>query len=164
MEKKTAKEILDILEESGLSVDNFAYGDYPDDFKYSEGLEESIKKYDKARENYISHPGYRDKNLRDAEFERLNNVYMNTSSPYTLKMDEFTNSLGLGKIVEVEHYGGEDQGSTWFSVKHFVDHDVYIRTDGYYSSYNGTEFYEGFGKEVFPAEKVVKYFSTEKPN
>lgn len=66
--------------------------------------------------------------------------------------------LGLGKIEEVDQYGGEGQGETWYKVNHFVDHNVYIRTDGFYSSYNGTDFDEGFGSEVRPISKTITVF------
>ena len=36
----------------------------------------------------------------------------------------------VGPSKEVDSYGGEDCGSEWFTVRHFVDHDVYIRVDG----------------------------------
>ena len=63
--------------------------------------------------------------------------------------------LGLGKVEEVDRYGGRGQGDTWYSVKHFVDHDVYIKTEGYYSSYSGTDFEYGYGTEVRPVEKTI---------
>jgi len=68
--------------------------------------------------------------------------------------------LGLGEIKEVEQVGGEDEGSTWYSVKHFVDHDVYVRVDGYYSSYNGTDFYDGWNccSEVKPIQKTITVY------
>ena len=68
--------------------------------------------------------------------------------------------LGLGPVEEVDSYGGEDCGSTWYSVQHFKDHDVYIRVDGYYSSYNGTDFYDGWDccKEVKPKEKTITVY------
>lgn len=66
--------------------------------------------------------------------------------------------LGLGEIKEVDSYGGEGQGETWYTIKHFVDHDVYIRTDGFYSSYNGTDFYDGWGEEVKPVQKTVTVY------
>lgn len=66
--------------------------------------------------------------------------------------------LNLGKVEEVDQYGGEDQGSSWYSVKHFVDHDVYIRTDGYYQSYNGTDFHDGHGSVVAPKQKTITVF------
>lgn len=65
--------------------------------------------------------------------------------------------LGLGDIQEVSQYGGEGQGNTWYSVKHFVDHDIYVRVDGYHSSYDGVDFYDGWEccSEVRPVEKVI---------
>jgi hypothetical protein len=35
---------------------------------------------------------------------------------------------------------------------------VYIKTDGFYSSYNGTDFDYGFGSEVKPVQKTVTVF------
>lgn len=64
----------------------------------------------------------------------------------------------LGEIIEVKQHGGEDQGSNWYCVKHFPKHNVYIKTSGYYSSYNGTEFDDGYGHEVKPVEKVVTVY------
>jgi hypothetical protein len=75
--------------------------------------------------------------------------------------DDFNEEeLGLGKVEEVEQVGGEDQGSTWYSVKHFVEHDVYIRVEGYYSSYEGTDFYDGWDscRNVRPAEKTITVY------
>lgn len=68
--------------------------------------------------------------------------------------------LNLGHIELVDEYGGEDQGSTWYVVYHFVDHDVYIKVDGYYSSYEGTDFYNGWGccSEVKPKEKTITVY------
>lgn len=67
--------------------------------------------------------------------------------------------LGLGEVVEVDSYGGSGKGSTWYSVKHFRDHDVYIRTDGYYTSYSGIDFEEGYGREVWPKEKTITVYN-----
>ena len=64
----------------------------------------------------------------------------------------------LGEWEEVAQYGGTDQGSTWYSVKHFKDHGVYIRTDGFYQSHHGTDFDEGYGKEVFPQQKTITVY------
>ena len=72
-------------------------------------------------------------------------------------------ALGLGKVKVVDSYGGEDQGSEWYTVKHFVDHDVYIRLDGYYSSYEGTDFSGRDYEEVFPTEvKRIEYLPLRK--
>lgn len=68
--------------------------------------------------------------------------------------------LGLGEIKEVEQYGGEGQGDTWYSVKYFVDHDVYIRVEGWYSSYEGSNF-DGWSscKEVKPVKKTITVYN-----
>jgi hypothetical protein len=66
--------------------------------------------------------------------------------------------LGFGEFKEVEQYGGEGQGDTWYSIKYFPNFDLYIRTDGSYSSYNGTDFYDGYGEEVKPVEKTITVY------
>lgn len=69
--------------------------------------------------------------------------------------------LELGEINEVKQKGGEDQGSEWYSVKHFVDHNIYIRIDGYYSSYDGTDFdnnLENCCKQVTPQKKKITVY------
>ena len=68
--------------------------------------------------------------------------------------------LNLGEIKEVHQTGGEDEGSHWESVKHFIDHDVYISVVGYYSSYDGTDFYDGWNccSEVRPVERIVTFY------
>jgi len=66
--------------------------------------------------------------------------------------------LGLGTVLEVDQYGGEGEGERWWSTKHFVDHDVYIKIRGYYSSYNGTDFDYGYGEEVRPVQKTITVF------
>ena len=79
-----------------------------------------------------------------------------------LELEDFANeyydrvSLGLGEIKEVNQTGGEDEGSHWESVKYFVDHDIYISVVGCYSSYNGTDFYDGWDScsEVRPFEII----------
>ncbi len=68
--------------------------------------------------------------------------------------------LELGAIDVVEEYGGEDMGSTWYRVFYFRDHDVYIRVDGYYSSYDGVDFYDGWDScsNVRPKEKTITVY------
>lgn len=70
--------------------------------------------------------------------------------------------LGLGtcKHIGEADSGGEDEGSDWQRVFHFVDHDVYIKVTGYYQSYNGTEFYNGWGclSEVRPTQRTITVY------
>lgn len=51
------------------------------------------------------------------------------------------------------------EGSNWFSVKHFIDHDVYIKVSGFYTSYNGCDF-DGWEdcSEVFPQQKTITVY------
>lgn len=62
---------------------------------------------------------------------------------------------GIGEWEEVQQFGGEGEGDTWFSVKYFKDHDIYIKTTGSYQSDWGTDFYNGFGELVTPRKKEV---------
>ena len=78
--------------------------------------------------------------------------------PWQEEKTECLKQLGLGEIEEVEQYGGEGQGDSWYTIKHFKEHDVYIKTEGFYSSYNGTDFYYGFGEEVKPTQKTVTVY------
>ena len=82
------------------------------------------------------------------------NVYENA---HEIDNPELFNEYSkLGKCKMVEQYGGEGQGDTYYSVYHFVDHDVYIRFDGWYASHHGSEYEEMF--QVRPYEElVVKY-------
>lgn len=66
--------------------------------------------------------------------------------------------LGLGEIEEVTQKGGEGEGSEWYSVKYFKDHDVYIKVEGYYSSYHGTDFENGYGDECRPKLKTITIY------
>ncbi len=66
--------------------------------------------------------------------------------------------LGLGEFEEVDHTGGEDEGSRWSSTKYFKEHNVYIKTTGFYQSYVGTEFYNGYGREVSPKQVMVTIY------
>lgn len=74
---------------------------------------------------------------------------------------QIEDEAGLGEIVEIEQQGGEDEGSNWYSVKHFVDHNIYIKVQGYYQSHHGTDFYGGLKdccSEVKPAQKTITVF------
>lgn len=69
----------------------------------------------------------------------------------------------LGKIDECYAEGGnEGEGDYVERVHHYLDHGVYIRFTGFYSSDNGTEW-EREAEEVEPREVVVtQYFTKSK--
>ncbi len=80
------------------------------------------------------------------------------SFPFSEK--EFLEKNGIPNWKEIEQYGGEGQGDTWYSVKHFPEHNVYIKVEGYYQSYNGTEFHKGWDScsEVKPVTKTITVY------
>jgi len=97
----------------------------------------------------------------------LNENYSTSSIAYG-ELGEFQNQLTeqeqqeiidqLGEVKQVYSRGGEGKGDEWSRVQHFVDHDVYIRVDAYYASYEGTDF---DGASVYvckPIEKTVVFY------
>jgi len=62
----------------------------------------------------------------------------------------------LGPFEDIDSHGGEGEGSDWWVVKYFKDHDIYIKVSGYYTSYSGTDF-EGWDdcSQVFPKKKTI---------
>ena len=57
-----------------------------------------------------------------------------------------------------DRYGGEDQGSDYWSVYSFTDdmQVVFIKFDGWYASYEGSTYEEFY--EVQPVEKTITVF------
>jgi hypothetical protein len=84
-----------------------------------------------------------------------------TDKPYKWDKDrvvEFKHQLTEAKInFKLEdRYGGEDQGSDYWSVYSFTDgmQVVFIKFDGYYASYDGSTY------EEFYEVTAVEYTST----
>ena len=73
---------------------------------------------------------------------------------------EFKKQLTEAKIdfELVDNYGGEDQGSDYWSVYSFTDgmQVVFIKFDGWYASYEGSTYKEFY--EVQPVEKTITVF------
>ena len=46
----------------------------------------------------------------------------------------------FGEVENVESFGGEGQGDHVYMVFYFKDHDVYLRADGYYNSWEGKDW------------------------
>lgn len=158
----TAQEILKIVEEN-YSVEDFAYGEWLEaksagNVQFSEEVTEAQRKYDEAYEKMKAHPAYNNYKLVDDDYESLKQDFYKVTTPHEQQTKELLNHLGLGEVEEVAQYGGEGQGETWYSVKYFKDHDVYIKTNGYYQSYNGTEFDDGYGEEVRPQQKTITVY------
>lgn len=78
------------------------------------------------------------------------------------EVDEDGSLPETGSWKEVDSHGGSDQGSDWWSVRYFADHDIYIRIHGWYSSYEGFTFekeWSGDLKQVYPYQETVTKFS-----
>ena len=147
MEKLNATQILEIIK-NNFSEADFAFNEWCD------GDVEGVPSFDdeqKAKDDYYN-------TIRETRTEEELEKWRSMPSVWELREAWILDHLGLGKVVEVDQYGGEGQGDTWYSVKHFVDHDVYIKITGHYQSYNGTDFYNGYGCEVRPQEKVITVF------
>ena len=163
--KLTVQEIIDILEKNDISESSFGYGDIsaPKDYKFSSELQAKVDAYNEAQKAFTTHPEYRNCRYSEMEkysqeFQDLYASYSNNPYPYKETVEEFLYGVGIGPIDEVDQYGGEGEGDTWYSVKYFPAHDVYIRIDGFYSSGNGTEFVDGYGYQVFPKEKTITVY------
>lgn len=67
--------------------------------------------------------------------------------------------VNIGSWSTIDKYGGEGQGSRWDSTKFFPEHNIYIKTSGYYSSYNGADF-SGWEdcRQVVPTEKTITVY------
>lgn len=83
----------------------------------------------------------------------------NASSLLDSYLDEELTTMPTGWTMTekcVAHYGGEDQGSDYWTVWQFNHEDgdkTLIRVNGWYQSYNGTEYNDY--DEVQPAEQQV---------
>jgi len=67
----------------------------------------------------------------------------------------------LGETQEVFSKGGEGEGEDWQRVYFFKEHNVYLKFKGFYSSYNGTDFDNGFDEHceiVVPKEKTITVY------
>lgn len=155
MEKKTYAQIMELVEESFKRVEDFVY--LRDNYcprKFSEAALEA----ERIREEYriLHQPKY-----NTPEYD----TFCELKNKYVVRWDEFTESLGLGPIKEIEEHGrGEGDGEEYYKVFNFPLHDVYVRIDGYYESYNDTSFngtsFNGWSscKEVRPVERMVTFY------
>jgi len=68
----------------------------------------------------------------------------------------------FGETEEVYQHGGEGQGDSYIQVYLFVEHNVHVRYDAFYSSYDGVD-YDGCDWEfVIPKQRMVTFY--ERPS
>jgi len=152
-EKLTGEQIIEILKNSEISVYSFAMEDLDIDYEFSKEALEADKKKDEWLENNPN-PGYGKEG-----YDKWLKEYKSYPSKYEVKENEWKKANNIPNWKEVEQYGGESMGDTWYSVKYFPDHDVYIRVDGWYQSHNGTDF-NGWEdcSVVKPVEKTITVY------
>lgn len=144
----TGKEIIERLKELNIEVDQFAYDELPYFITNYPSAQEAIEIRNKfAKEHYKDYKW-------DSEENRV--LYQQLPNPHSIAKELYHKEIGL-IWKEVDQYGGEGKGDTWYSIKYFKDHDVYLRVDGWYSSYYGTDFadWDDAVKEVRPQEKTI---------
>lgn len=150
MEKLTAQQIIEVLKEKLDSVSEFAYDEIP--YKIIEEDEEAQIVLDNCCKENPS-PGYNHSN-----YDNWYKEYKKHPSKYDSAIQRWMKENNIVWEV-IEQYGGEGKGDTWYSVKYFPNHDVYLKVDGWYQSHNGTDF-NGWEdvKEVKPQQKTVTFY------
>lgn len=103
--------------------------------------------------------------LAEVDREVINELFIGKFTPkeYSWESTEITQFRKVLKDNDisfdlVDRYGGEDQGSDYWSVYSFSDgmQVVFIQFQGWYASYEGSTFDEFY--EVQPVEKTITVF------
>ena len=150
MTKLNYQEILEKLKTIFEDVHSFAHEERPYDFK-------NFKDYPEALEAQKVRKEFKDLHMKDSEDNRK--IYELLPSEYNIIQKLWGEKHGLN-WEEVDQYGGEGEGDTWYSIKYFPDHDVYIKVSGWYQSYDGTNFssWDSACSEVKPSQKTITVY------
>lgn len=160
----TAKEIIEILS-TYTSIKSFANNDIEidKDFKITPEVEEAIKIREELETELRNHPLYRkEERNTDASYIELYDKIRNSPSSWDIKLNAWLESVGIGEIQEIEKVGGEGKGEEWYVVFYFPKHDIYLKCDGFYTSYEGVSFDDDWDNcfEVFPKEVTITVYTT----
>tara|TARA_R110000868_G_scaffold76573_6_gene220170 strand:- start:6050 stop:6442 length:393 start_codon:yes stop_codon:yes gene_type:complete len=76
------------------------------------------------------------------------------------RRNNYAKTQPLGVVTQVDSHGGEGEGEDWWRVYHFETHGIYVQVEGFYQSYNGTEFWNGWEScsEVSPKQKTITVY------
>ena len=103
--------------------------------------------------------------MNKLNFEEILEILKNNISieDFAYHDKSILSTLNLGEIEEVSQYGGMGKGEMWYSVKYFKDHDIYIKVDGFYSSYECESYalFEDWDECVFevrPESKTITVY------
>lgn len=148
------EEIIEKLKASKTTVDIFAHQQAP----YPDVFSDTALEAQRLKDEWIKNnprPLY-----RSEEFKKWEKEYSELPSKYDVAFKEWKKDNNLPDWIEIDRYGGEDMGSTWYSIKYFPELDLYIKVSGWYQSYNGVEFedWEQACKEVRPTEKTITVY------
>lgn len=138
--------------------------------EYIEGFEfvdwdintEEVKPQTKEKTEYKKQSNIEkeDKKLNFEEILKLlkNNYSIEDIAFENFELKDFKNLVGNHEIVA--RRGGEDKGSDWYIVYYFINHDIYMKIQGYYSSLFGVEFSDGWENayEVKPQTKTITVY------
>lgn len=95
----------------------------------------------------------------------LKEEYPTVNDLFEAFVEEDDRLYKFGNWVCVDEVGGyEGAGEYYKIVYHFVEHDVYIMFEGFYSSYSGTEFntFEDSLYIVYPVEVIRTEYKKSK--
>ena len=157
-DKLTYSEIIEILKKIS-SVENFCDNEFfsideikDTDFKLSDECKSKVDAY------YLNYDKWKATNY-DYNSE-IYQEFIKNDFPYSHIDEEIRNFYNLGEIEIVDSYGGEDMGSTYYSIKYFKKHGIYIKVSGFYQSYSGTTFgdWDEACGEVKPVTKTVTVY------
>ncbi len=153
--KLTYEEIVERLKASGISIEDFAYNEIP----CKEPFSEKALAAQKLKDGWVElNPNV--EKYGTPEYKEWALKYSLFPSAYDVSQREWMEENNIPVFEEIHQEGGEGEGDHWESVKYFKDHGVYIKVVGYYQSYNGTEFYDGWEccHNVKPQEKVITVY------
>lgn len=114
-----------------------------------EALEADHTDYDTVAEAFMHQDEWYERSYEEGSYRAKGGENYNGLDTYWV----FKNANVTAK--EIESYGGEDCGSTYYSVYKFTrgDEEEIVRFDGWYASHYGTDFQDY--KFVRPVEKTV---------
>lgn len=101
---------------------------------------------------YLEYPEESDIDINlDSDNELDTQIEIILKSNSDNKIQQVFQTLGLGEFEVLDSYGGEGKGDDYWLVFYLKQHNIYIKLDGYYQSYDGgyyTSMYEVKPKQV----------------
>lgn len=77
--------------------------------------------------------------------------------------EEVASKFGKFKFVTCNDRSATGDHDEVQTVIHFIDHDVYLAAEGYYSSHSGSNYEDAEWKQVYPHTITRVIYTTTKP-